>query len=95
MPTINDKRTDEDRATHPILIVGTDRFMSGWGGASNGASYAAWACRPEHADRVLSWVEARSEMSRVREVSANYRPSSRYCAHLSIYVVDDGHPVLS
>jgi hypothetical protein len=64
-----DDRTPEQLASHYWLIVGTDRFMSGWGGARGGASVAAWACKPEHSDKVARWVESREDMRRVREVS--------------------------
>ena len=30
---IQDDRTPEQKATHTILIIGTDSFMSGWGGS--------------------------------------------------------------
>lgn len=98
MTTIQDDRTDAERATHTWLVIGTDRWMSGWGGARSGASYAAWACRPEDRREVLAWVEGRSDMTRVREFSEwggqRYRPG-RGCAHLHVYVVDDEHPALA
>lgn len=87
-----DDKTDEQRETHKWLIVGTDSFMSGWGEARGGKSYAAWACRDEHRGEVLSWVEGRSDMKRVREVYGEYRPSGQ--GHCHIYVVEDGHPAL-
>jgi hypothetical protein len=93
MPTIEDRRTPAEKTSHPVIILATDKFLSGWGHASNGASYAGWACRPEHAPRVERWVRARREMIRVREVGPGYRPGP-HCAHLSIYVVNDGHPAL-
>ncbi len=60
MAIIQDDRTPEQKATHPILVIGTDSFMSGWGGASGGSSFAAWACRPEDESKVLRYVESRS-----------------------------------
>lgn len=81
--TRQDDRTEEQKKTHPILVVGTDRFMSGWGGAAGGASFAAWACRPEDERRCLDWVESRGDMTRVRTTIDPYRPK---CAHLHIYV---------
>lgn len=91
-----DDRTPEQMATHHWLVIGTDRFMSGWGEAKNGVSIAAWACKPAHRRAVLDWVEARKDMKRVREsiddgAKRRYRPS---CAHLHIYLVDDEHPAL-
>ena len=88
-----DDRTPKQMTTHRWAVVGTDRFMSGWGEAKNGVSIAAWACKPEHRRAVLEWVESRSDMLRVREIAdaSAYRPK---CAHLHIYVVDDSHPAL-
>lgn len=86
MTVIQDDRTPAQRLTHTLLVVGTDKGMSGWGKAEGGVSLAAWACRPEHVNAVESTVEQRGDMSRVRVVVADeYRPSPR-CAHLHIYV---------
>ena len=52
-----DDRTQEQRATHTIIVWGRDRFMSGWGQARGGYSWAGWACEPKDADRVESWSE--------------------------------------
>lgn len=97
MSTIKDDRTPEQRATHRILIVGTDRFMSGWGGAQGGASVAAWACTPDTADTVERWVRSRSDMQRVRVVvdtpARRYRPRGNV-AHLHVYVVGENHTAL-
>ena len=88
MTTIIDDRTDEQRARLTHLVIMTDRFLSGWGGAEGGASYAAWACAPADRYRVLRWVESRTDALRVREAAADsYRPSSA-CAHFHIYAVD-------
>ena len=92
MATIQDRRTDEEKSTHTIIIQGTDTVLSGWGGAANGTSVAAWACRPEHRDVVEAWVRGRKEMKRVT-VGNKPRVSPR-CAHYSLYVVDEGHPAL-
>ena len=88
---IADDRTPEERKTHYWLVVGTDPFMSGWGQAQDGVSYAAWACRPEHRNDCFGWVDGRGDMLRVREVIdgdgpnvGKYRPSAR--GHLHIYV---------
>ena len=87
-----DDRTPEQVETMPIAVVGTDKFMSGWGGAAGGASVAAWACRPEHEKAVVEWVEARKDMSRLRTVTLKgYRPR---CAHFHVYPVGDNHPAL-
>ena len=85
-----DDRVDDEQRGWPI-VVGTDSFMSGWGLARNGASYAGWACHPDKLSKVSDWVDARDEMKRVRVVSGDYRPRAAYCAHFHIYVVEDGH----
>lgn len=92
---IQDDRTNEQKETHNWLVIGTDTFMSGWHFAKNGKSYAAWACKPEDRWKVLNWVESRSDMIRVREVSEEhkrYQPKGN--GHCHIYVVTDNHPVL-
>lgn len=82
---IDDDRTEEQKETHTWLIVATDRFLSGWGKASGGKSYAAWACIPGKSNDCFWWVSKRGDMSRVREVSAkDYRPKG--LGHLHIYV---------
>lgn len=83
--TYVDDRTDEQHLTHTRAVVGTDSFMSGWGEAKDGVSYAGWAFRDdgEFAD-CLAMVERRSEMKRVRIVTlSDYRPKA---AHTHIYV---------
>lgn len=86
---IKDDRTPEQKKTHRLIVVGTDSFMSGWGEAKNGASYAGWACTYENVDAVEKRIKARSEMKRVRVVSADYRPKAGYCEHFHIYVAND------
>ncbi len=88
-----DDRDANQQTTHTLLVVGTDRCLSGWGGAACGASFAAWACQEEDLQEVTEWVERRSDMSRVRVVID--RPGMRYrasCAHLHIYVVGPDDP---
>lgn len=89
---IKDDRTDEQRITHNLLVIGTDRFLSGWGGAEGGLSYAAWACKEKDIEKVYEWVKQRKDMMRVRWAEGNYKP--RGCIHLHIYVVNDNHPAL-
>ena len=87
--TRQDDRTPEQQITHPCLVVGTDSFLSGWGEAQDGASYAAWACPEEDWSTVERWVRQRGDMRRVRQAvdtpRSPYRPGRR-CAHLHIYV---------
>jgi len=88
-----DERTKEERETLTAIVLATDRFMSGWGKAEGGPSYAGWACRPEDVNRVFDWVERRGDMQRVRIVAGDYRPPSGP-GHCHIYAVRPGHPAL-
>lgn len=89
-----DDRTVEQILTHRYLVVGTDSFLSGWGRAKGGTSYAAWACDSEEtASTVYRWVKGRSDMKRVRVVIGGWFPRGKGHAH--IYVVGPGHPSLS
>ena len=90
-----DDRTPEQMQTHTTLITATDRFMSGKGGASGGASKVAWACdTPEKADKLFDWVNSRNEMKYVN-IHYNNGWKPRNAAHVHIYVVSDNHPALN
>jgi hypothetical protein len=81
-----DDRTEEQRKTHRVAIVGTDSFMSGWGGAEDGMSYAGWAFQEGDESRVWRYVSSRQSMKRVRLVLLDgYKPKA---AHTHIYVFD-------
>lgn len=71
-----DDRTDEQRKTHTIGIVGRDRCLSGWGKAKGGYSRACWALTPnDSVDRVYDRVKARGDMQYVAIVDLRtYRP---------------------
>ncbi len=81
------------------LVVGHDTFMSGWGGASKGASVAAWACREQDVSRVLKWAKARGDLKRIKVVEdrGGYRMflPPQGTAHFHIYIVRPGHPALA
>lgn len=82
--TYVDERTPEQRKTHALAVVGTDRMLSGWGGAEGGMSYAGWAFKDGEYAECLSWVDGRSDMQRVRLVTLDgYHPNA---AHTHIYV---------
>ncbi len=87
---MQDDRTPEQKLTHQWLIVGTDFFLSGWGKATGGKSYAAWACTEEMAPSVLEWVQKRGDMKRARIVYGDWKPKGTGHAH--IYVVTPDHP---
>jgi hypothetical protein len=79
-----DDRTEAEQKTHTVAVVGTDPFLSGWGDAENGVSYAGWACRPEDIDETEASVRLRGDMLRVRIVTLKgYKPKA---AHTHIYV---------
>ena len=90
---LNDDRTEAQKRTHTCLIAGTDSFLSGWGKAEGGKSYAVWACKPEHMQNVWRWVKNRNDMKRVRRVYDPYRPCG--VGHCHIYVVTEDHRALS
>lgn len=80
---IQDDRTDEQKTTLTYGVVGTDKFMSGWGKAKNGMSYAVWACKPTDIDKVERYVRSRSDMLRVRVVDLRtYRPTASGHCHI-------------
>lgn len=87
-----DDRTPEQKKTHRLGVVAKDKFMSGWGGASGGASRCAWACAPDvNTDRVENWVRSRKEMRHVNLVDlSTYRPPAG-TSHFQIYVCDVDH----
>lgn len=91
--TYKDDRNDEQHKTHLYAVAGTDKFMSGWGGANGGSSVAAWACTLDDLHLVEKWVGERKDMRRVRTVKlSEWRPKA---AHVHVYVVDDKHPSVS
>jgi hypothetical protein len=87
-----DDRTPEQKLTHRWGVVARDKFMSGWGRASGGASRCAWACDPKaDFDKLFKWVQSRKEMIYVNKVDLNtYRPPSG-TAHFHIYVCEPYH----
>ena len=84
-----DDRTPEQRDALCWLVIGTDPFLSGWGKAQGGPSYAAWACDDSALRDCLAWVEDRGDVKRVRTVidrpGDRYRPPSGP-GHCHIYV---------
>jgi len=72
-----DERTPEQMETPHVIVMMTDRVLSGWGGATGGPSYAGWAVRTDRrVNDVLCWVESRGDALRVRVVGSDYRPPS-------------------
>ena len=89
--TIEDDRTDAERQTLTELIGGRDSFMSGWGKASGGGSFAFWACTPAQAADVRAWVVSRDEFTLVE-----FERMSQQATHCHIYAVNtNDHAALS
>ena len=82
-----DDRTEDQKETHTLIVMMTDSFMSGWGEAAGGPSYAGWACKPENVRRMEERIEGRSDAKRVRVVGGDYRPPSGP-GHCHIYLDD-------
>ena len=86
-----DDRSEAQRHSHKFIVWGRDRFMSGWGGARGGYSWAGWACRLEDLHVAESWVRNRSDMQYVR--AGGDPPRGRNVAHVHVYVYDgQGQP---
>jgi len=95
--TLQDDRTAYQKKHYTTLVVALDTFMSGWGGAKGGESRCAWACKDCDAQKVLAWVESRSDM-KPRSIAIRHADTYKVpagTAHFHIYVVRRGHPALS
>ena len=90
---MQDDRTQDQKRTHAVIVMGTDSFMSGWGEATGGKSYAGWACKPDDIYSVERWVRRRGDQKRVRIVDGNYKAPSGP-GHVQIYVVHENHNAL-
>ena len=88
--TIQDDRTDADKAVTVGFIVATDKALSGWGGVTGGRSIVARPVRDrEECDRVMALFENRDAFKRVRYASGSeYKPRLRSGDHLQIYGFD-------
>ena len=96
--TTSDPRTTVEIDPHAQFaeyhIAALDICMSGWGKASEGNSYAVWACNQSQVDRIQKWVESRSEMKSVRIVQKSGL-TTRPGDHVHVYFVNDTHPALA
>jgi hypothetical protein len=89
-----DDRTEDQHKTHTVLITATDKCMSGWGMAAGGASKCAWAVERKNWEKMLKWVESRSDMKYVNvDFSGKWKP--RNAKHVHIYVANDNHPAFN
>lgn len=82
---VDDRRTEEVLSTPHVIVMMTDRTLSGWGRAGNSPSYAGWACKPEDQYMVKAEVQSRGDAKNVRIVGPDYR-APRGPGHVSIYV---------
>lgn len=75
MSIIQDDRTESERQSHRLAVVGTDSFPYSWDGPANDVSYDAWAFKDGEYAACLAWVNSRKDMTRVRLVTLDgYRP---------------------
>ena len=89
MLTIVDDRNTEQKKSLTCLVGGYDSFMSGWGQAEGGASYAYWACKPEDEAHVRMRVSGRGDISLHSYDSIVARTAQN--DHIHIYVCDESH----
>ena len=88
---INDRRTEDQKTTHAILLGGYDRFMSPH--PDGGKSYAYWAVRAENEPSVTAWLKAlKTEIRKLCRYEDDLPSHIKSNAHVSIYVVNDDHP---
>ena len=92
---LKDDRNEDQQFSHDVLVGGRDSFMSGWGEAEGGSSYAFWACQPSDQQAVGAWVEARDDIESRGAIDESELPALGDCDHCHIYIVGDGHPALN
>ena len=87
MATIfQDDRTEGEKLTHRLAVVGTDPFMSGWGGATGGLSYAGWAFKDGQEADAWAMINRRNDMQRVRVVTLDgYKARGAAHCHIDVY----------
>jgi hypothetical protein len=98
MKIIKDERTKEQKEQFKYIVYAHDKFMSGWGMARGGRSLCAWAVETEaQKDRMLDWVESRSDMCRVDwDLASEFdrKLNRKTFAHCSIHSATKEHPIL-
>jgi hypothetical protein len=95
--TFKDDRTPSQCQNLTNYIMGYDTFMSNFDNMGDGLrSYAVWACKQSHGDKVFKWVKSRSDMKYVSYRSLN--SIKKYMGnnvHIHIYAVGDNHPAVT
>ncbi len=60
-----DRRSEQDKKEKTFLVTAVDKYLSGWGKASEGKSKCAWACTEKQALQVYKWVNKRNDITYV------------------------------
>jgi len=98
MKIVKDERTKEQKEQLKYIVYAHDTFLSGWGMAKGGRSLFAWAVETEaQKDKILDWVQGRSDMTRVDwDLASEFdrKLNRKTFAHCSIYSATKEHPVL-
>ena len=89
----DDRRTPEDKQRTVGFVVGTDRFMSGWGLAPGRSLFAVPFASWDDGKRIEEWMDSRGDMQRVRLVGKAYRPRMYAGDHLSIRGLMEGNAI--
>ena len=88
---VQDDRTAAERISHVCFVKARDTFLSGYGDAEGGTSYAVWCCRPADHTKVGEWVKGRAEMV---DLTTDFNPDTyklKRRDRIHIYVVNDNH----
>jgi hypothetical protein len=91
MGKIIDYRTEEQKITHSVLITATHKILFLEDIASGCPSKCAWACRPEHADKVFNWAKSMECIKDVKRSTNEWKPKANY---VYIYCIPDNHIAL-
>lgn len=91
---INDRRVE----SKGCIVWMLDGFMSGWGNATDGESYAGWQCDPVDAEEVERWVKHRSDCVKThttddlsrQQIITHFKQTRPLAKHISIYVAKEG-----
>tara|TARA_Y100001938_G_C8083082_1_gene430314 strand:- start:76 stop:519 length:444 start_codon:yes stop_codon:yes gene_type:complete len=74
----------------------TQEDVNFWEMAKKRKSFAVWACKEEHGDKVYKWVKSRTDMKHVTYRSMNsIKKHIGNNIHIHIYTVGDDHPAIT
>lgn len=90
MMILQDDRNEFEKKHCHLIYGGRDRGLSGWGLATNGNSYAYWACSSEHLEALQRWVDSRSDIDPM-QMPTEFADGD----HVHIYTVRWSHPCLN